>query len=209
MVDFGSCFGGPDNSNDSVTSNCLVNMQNWTPYNDKLKFHKWSPLCCCLLRNLGDALPSDTLVAILSWRHNRNFPHPYRQITWGHQQWKRRCLDSSYFFVLTKAKRFILSLHFIPSLQSVFYTDQRVNSRRTWLKIFLVWWTYFEALSHLRKGTWKRQLIISCIFKVWMERKMLLVCVLVQHLMSKLKYSAFALFERAFDFFLAWGLKVL
>ena len=28
VVDFGSCFGGSDNSNDSVTSNYLVNMQN-------------------------------------------------------------------------------------------------------------------------------------------------------------------------------------
>ena len=36
----GSCFGGPDNSNDSATSNYLVNTQNWTP------------LFCCLLWNL-------------------------------------------------------------------------------------------------------------------------------------------------------------
>ena len=34
-------ISGPDNSNDSVTSNYLVNTQNWTPHNDKpLKFGK-------------------------------------------------------------------------------------------------------------------------------------------------------------------------
>ena len=70
MVDFGTCFGGPDNSNDSVTSKHGTEHHTMT----NLKFH--SVLTSMLLsssESSGDASPSDTFVAILSRRRNMNF----------------------------------------------------------------------------------------------------------------------------------------